>query len=157
MERILVILVTIVGLVYCFRSYPYGASAALLSLAMSVPVLYYIRTYSEDKETLTTIFLLALLVRLSLGLVIDIFGLQNVFGPDAFVYDSIAVSRIDQWNANGELNFFVENASFAWGMLYIVAGLIFGIWSQHACSSNILLRDRCDDRSRCVFLRSEYL
>ncbi len=80
MEKILIILSVLLGLAYTILAFPDGAIAVLLVLFLSIPAIFLIRHYSEEKTLLTNIFLAALLLRLGLGLVIHFFDLRNIFG-----------------------------------------------------------------------------
>ncbi|MEZ5308602.1 MAG: hypothetical protein R2684_15770 [Pyrinomonadaceae bacterium] len=128
MERILVVLLSLLGVAYAVTSFPDGALSTFMALALALPVIFYFRKSQDDPTTLINIFLLALLLRLSFGLVIHIFNLQQVFGPDAFSYDLIATSRVDGWLAGNGLDLSSSSTNSAWGMTYIVVFLyiLFG-------------------------------
>jgi hypothetical protein len=128
MQKILVILLTVIGMIYAGTSLPDGAMAMLLATAIIVPALIILRKQTEDTETITNIFLLALVLRLSLGLIIHFLSLEKVFGPDAFSYHEIAAGRIDSWQAGFSSSLFEMPSAAAWGMAYVVTAiyLIFG-------------------------------
>ena len=128
MQKILVVILTVLGMIYAAISPPDGALAVLLSVLIAVPALILLRKQADDVETITNIFLLALVLRLGLGLVIHLLSLEKVFGPDAFSYDELAIGRIDAWN-HGIVNTpFQGTSAAAWGMAYLVTTLylIFG-------------------------------
>jgi hypothetical protein len=111
----------------------YPSRTVLLLLAVSLPTVYLIRKYSEEKEFLTNVFLIALLLRIGLGIVIHIFDLRVLFGPDARFYDLIGKRFMEMWLGlpvpNDSLTYRTLNpGSSGWGMQYIVASIysIFG-------------------------------
>jgi hypothetical protein len=133
MDRILIIICAFFGLGMAFVSFPDGALSVLLLLAVSLPTVYLIRKYSEEKEFLTNVFLIALLLRIGLGIVIHIFDLRVLFGPDARFYDLIGKRFMEMWLGlpvpNDSLTYRTLNpGSSGWGMQYIVASIysIFG-------------------------------
>lgn len=133
MDRILIILCSILGLSMVFLAFPDGAISVLLILFLTIPAIFLIRKFSEEKAFLTEVFLAALLVRLGLGLIIHFFGLRNVFGPDAFTYDEIGMrlSEILQGLPvpNDDITSRAKDMNLpGWGMNYLVAFiyLIFG-------------------------------
>ncbi len=97
MQKILIILSVLLGLAYTILAFPDGAIAVLLVLFLTFPAIYLIRYYSEEKTSLTNIFLAALLLRLGLGLVIYLFDLRNFFGPDAYTYDAVGQRLVEIW------------------------------------------------------------
>ncbi len=89
MDKILIILCSVLGLSMIFLAFPEGAVSVLLVLFLAIPAIFIIRYYSEEKTFLTSVFLAALLARLGLGLVIHLFNLRDMFGPDAGLYDAV--------------------------------------------------------------------
>ncbi len=74
MEKILVILNVLVGLAYTIFAFPDGGVAALLILFLSIPAIFLIRHYSEEKTLLTNIFLAAPVI----------FGIVVIIVPPGF-------------------------------------------------------------------------
>ena len=113
-----------------FLSYPDSALAAILVLGMAIPTIYFIHKYAEEKIFLSNVFMIALLLRLALGAVIEVFKLRDVFGPDALTYDGIGQRLTEIWMGyNVPNDFFTYVArspgSSGWGMNYLVGGLYF--------------------------------
>lgn len=134
MEKILIILSVLLGLAYAVLAFPDGANAVLLVLFLSIPSIYLIRYYSEEKTFLTNIFLAALLLRLGLGLVIHTFDLRSFFGPDAITYDAAGQRLVEIWQdlpvPNDEITERANSIKRAgWGMYYVV-GIIYFIFGQ---------------------------
>lgn len=129
MDKILIILCALVGLGMTFFSFPEGAISVLVILVLSVPAIFFIRYYSDEKIFLTNVFLVALLLRVGLGLIIHIFNLRDTFGPDAFTYDAIGKELVDLWvNGRPTDDLFTSQPS-GWGMNYLV-GFIYLVCGQ---------------------------
>lgn len=116
-----------------FVSYPDGALSVLLILSISIPAVLLIRHYAEGHTFLINVFLLALLLRIALGMTIYIFDLQGVFGPDAYHYDSVGKRLMEIWLGLPVPNDIttvraITPGGFNRGMYYLVASiyLIFG-------------------------------
>ena len=111
-----------------FVDYPEGAISVLVTLLVSIPAVFLIRYYSDDadkKTFLTKVFLAALLIRLILGLVIHIFDLRGLFGPDATIYDVIGKSLAESWRGGLGTDDALSFEFSGWGMSYLVAGIYF--------------------------------
>lgn len=133
MNRNLIVLCTLAALFLSFANFPHGAIAVLLLAIFSIVTISLIRRYApEDKDYLTTIFVLALLVRVSFGFVINHFNLQEFFGGDANTYDGIGhlLTRIWQGEAVDINDAWTKRAAsthdVGWGMYYLVA-IIYSI------------------------------
>lgn len=133
MDRLLLVLCAITGLSMIFVSYPDGALSVLLILSISIPAVLLIRHYAEGHTFLINVFLLALLLRIALGMTIYIFDLQGVFGPDAYHYDSVGKRLMEIWLGLPVPNDIttvraITPGGFNRGMYYLVASiyLIFG-------------------------------
>jgi hypothetical protein len=133
MDKIIIILCTIAGLGLTFLSYPDGALSVLLILLISIPAIFLIKRFTEEQTLLINIFLVALLLRIGLGVAINLFGLENTFGPDALGYHERGQRLMEIWTGlpvpNDELTYRTLNfGSSGWGMNYLVAFiyLVFG-------------------------------
>ncbi|MCA1624709.1 MAG: phospholipid carrier-dependent glycosyltransferase [Acidobacteria bacterium] len=134
MEKILIILCVLLGLAYTVLAFPDGAIAVLLVLFLTIPAIYLIRYYSEEKTFLTSIFLVALLLRLGVGLFIHLFDLRNFFGPDALAYDAGGQRLVEIWQGlpvpDDDITLRANTTTGAgWGMYYVV-GFIYFIFGQ---------------------------
>ena len=78
----------LIGMWILLQGFPGEVPAlALLGLSSAI-VIYLLRRFSEDKEFVTTLFLAALAVRMTFGIVIYIFpNLREFFGGDSMTYD----------------------------------------------------------------------
>jgi hypothetical protein len=134
MDKILIVLCSILGLSMIFLAFPEGAVSVLLVLFLAIPAIFIIRYYSEEKTFLTTVFLAALFARLGLGLVVHLFDLRNVFGPDAGLYDAVGQRLAEIWQGlpvpDDEITFRAnDTVQSGWGLNYIV-GFIYIICGQ---------------------------
>jgi len=114
-----------------------GAVAVLLVLFLTIPAVFLIRYYSEDRIFLTRVFLIGLLARLGLGMMIHFFNLREQFGPDAFTYDAVGQGLAETWRGLSvsvtDAGSRIQNTSDpGWGMNYIV-GIIYFV-----CGRSIL-------------------
>src|SRR5580765_2117108 len=109
--------------------FPDGAVAIGLVLTLSVFPILIVRRLTGDKEFVTTIFLVALALRMGFGVLIYIFGMQSFFGGDYATYDSRAMILVDTWLGHPDLTkqyvFHVDPATGpGWGMNYLT-GFIY--------------------------------
>lgn len=130
MNKQLLILCAISALGMSFISFPDGAISVLLILLIAIPVVAYIQKNTEEKEFLTNTFLIALLARITLGVIIHKFNLRGVFGPDATLYDAVGQRLVEMWLGlpypNDEITFYTLNLDRSgWGMHYLVAGIYY--------------------------------
>ena len=86
MNRLLAIFAGLFAIAYCFIAMPEGAIAIILVGLCSVGMVFVIRKKGDDVRFLTDLFVIALIVRLLLAAVINIFDLFDFFGPDAHTY-----------------------------------------------------------------------
>ncbi len=134
MDKRLVILAAITGLGMTFLSFPDGALSVLLILAIMIPAVFIMQKFPEKKDFLINIFLLGLLLRIWLGIVIHIFDLRDVFGPDAFTYDQLGQRLYEIWMGDNVPNdlgtVYATNPNHVgWGMIRLVA-IIYTIFGQ---------------------------
>ena len=118
-----------------FTDFPNGAIATLITLTLSIVIIYVIKHYSAGNNFLTNVFLVALLARISFGLVIQIFDLQIFFGGDAVTYDTVGQRLVEIWQGlpvpNDDLTSraTIDTTIPGWGMYYFV-GFIYFICGQ---------------------------
>ena len=78
-------------------AFPEGASSILVVLVLASIGIFIFRRFTDEKEFITTIFLGALLVRLSFGIVIHVLDLRDFFGADANTYDFNGWRLVEYW------------------------------------------------------------
>jgi hypothetical protein len=115
--------------------FPDGVVAFLLVVILSGLALTVFRRFTEEKEFVTSVFLLALLLRMGFGLLVHIFDLRDFFGGDALIYDAGGASFVDVWlgnNLQSDLQIFRNDptSGFAWGMTYLT-GVIYLILGRN--------------------------
>jgi hypothetical protein len=121
-----VALVVCVGILLMVPSPASGAMAMLLCVALASVVAFLISTTTSDRKFLLRMFVSALLIRMVVGTLIFVFGLQGFFGGDAFTYDSFGYGLFLTWQGDNSsrhvLEAFIGTAGGSgWGMLYLVA------------------------------------
>lgn len=134
MDKLLTIGCALFGLALIFFSFPDGALSVLVVLILSIPAVFLIRYYSEEKTFLTRVFLIALLARLGLGVIIHLLNLRGMFGPDALAYDAVGRSLAESWQglpiSDAEILSGVQSMSNpGWGMYHLV-GFIYFVCGQ---------------------------
>lgn len=131
MNRNLIILCMLCGLVLATVNFPNGATAVLLTVFCSGIAIFLIRRYSpEDKNYLTHIFLLALLVRLGFGFMVEYFRLQLFFGGDAITYNDLGWRLVEIWRGTADLTDpwskrAMSTSEVGWGMNYLTGVIYF--------------------------------
>ncbi len=108
--------------------FPDGAAAIALTMALSAGFILVFRKFTEEKQFITTIFLVGLALRMAFGLLIHIYELRDFFGGDAFSYDAKAATMVENWlglSINPDTSFFEfdPRSGIAWGMYYITAAI----------------------------------
>jgi hypothetical protein len=107
---------------------PDGAAALAVTVALSLIALVVFRQFADDRPLITSIFLLALAVRLAFGLFVHIYDLRDFFGGDANSYDFLGNELMLRWTEaartpNVVIDFALQNLSAGWGMYYLVGGI----------------------------------
>ncbi len=130
MDKLLVIICAVFALGMIFLDLREGALSVLVVLALTVPAVFLIRYYSEEKTFLTRVFLVALLTRLSIGLAIHFLNLRSQFGPDAFTYDTIGWYLAELWHgvplSSEDVSYRMQSFNDSgWGMNYLVGVIYF--------------------------------
>jgi len=110
--------------------YPELGSAILIITALSVASLIVFRRYTDEKNFLTSLFLVALAARLAFGIFVHLLDLRDFFGGDAITYDNNGWILAQYWSGQiGAGDFAVEKAiatnGSGWGMNYLVGGLYY--------------------------------
>lgn len=110
--------------------FPDGAAAIALVMVISALLIIAFRNYTDEKEFITTVFLVALALRMAFGLFIHIYELRDFFGGDAFSYDLKASEMVQNWlglSINPDDSFFEfdPRSGVAWGMYYLTAIIYF--------------------------------
>ena len=130
MDRRLIILCFLVAIAMVVLVFPSGATALLVVVMLSAVALFIFRQFTEEKDLLTNIFLLALVARLAFGILIHVYNLRTFFGGDANTFDFngnlIAESWLGNLSADDPLvKLAGSSARPGWGIHYLVAFLYF--------------------------------
>jgi hypothetical protein len=114
-------------------SLPGGATAVLLCAACAIAVAVVLgRAAESERGFLLKVFVGGLLVRVSIGTLINAFHLQDFFGGDALTYDLFGNAVLQSWRSGVEVPEVRDWATSGggWGMLYLVAA-VYGIVGQN--------------------------
>ncbi len=130
MDKILIILCALLGLSMIILAFPDGAISVLLILFFSLPAIFLIRRYSDEKKFLVNLFLVALLARIGLGLFIHIFDLRSVIGPDAVLFDIWGQRLAEIWQGlpvpdDESTRRAISTTTPGWGINYLVGAIYF--------------------------------
>jgi 4-amino-4-deoxy-L-arabinose transferase-like glycosyltransferase len=111
-------------------AFPEGAASILVVLGLSSIALLIFRSFSAEREFLTTIFLAALLVRLAFGIFVHIYDLREFFGGDANTYDFNGWKLVEYWTGQIASDDLAAQRAWStagpgWGMNYLVGGLYY--------------------------------
>ena len=129
MDRFLIVAgIIAIGLAMAFIAFPDGAAALLVVLVPSLVAVAIIRRYSDEKRYITSVFLLALILRLAFGIFVHLFDLRTFFGGDAITYDYKGYLLLQSWlgqvpSGDIEVRQAASMSGPGWGMNYLVAGL----------------------------------
>src|SRR2546430_2204501 len=124
----LLALVTLIGVLLVIPAHYEAAGALILSIVLSTAVALVLVRIKPDGQFLLQLFVAALLVRVIVGTLINVFELQEFFGGDTFTYDFYGSALVKSWAGDryyqGLVNAFVgQYASSAWGMVYMTGGI----------------------------------
>ncbi len=105
-----------------------AAGALTVCVLLSIPVAVLLWRNKVEGQFLLQVFVAALLVRVLVGAVINVFELQEFFGGDALTYDFYGFALVKSWGGDhyyqSNLNiFFGEYGQSAWGMVYMVGAI----------------------------------
>jgi len=105
-----------------------AAGALTVCVLLSIPVGVLLWRNRVEGQFLLQVFVAALLVRVLVGVVINVFELQDFFGGDAVTYDFYGFALVQSWGGDHYYqsnlnNFFGEYGQSAWGMVYMVGAI----------------------------------
>jgi hypothetical protein len=121
-------MVVITALALLAIPFPDGAIALGLVAVLSGAAIMIFRSSSEEKDFLTSLFLLGLVLRMGFGILIHVFELRDFFGGDAFSYDLLGSNIANSWSGYADASLpvgFAENSGAGWGMYNLVAVIYF--------------------------------
>lgn len=107
----------------------YGAPAVMVCIPCAAIAVLAISRAGSDRDFLLRLFVGALLVRMAVGVLIFVFGMQDFFGGDAFTYDFYGQIQLKAWSGERYYQTLVqtfygrEGSGGGWGMLYMVGAL----------------------------------
>lgn len=132
MSRFQTILVAMFVVIALTAAFSPTAGALLLSIAaLSAAVVFVIYRTTDEPETVTKIFLLAIAARFAVGLFIEVFDLRGFFGGDSNSYDYWGHQLTVIWAGKGgmlspyELHRIASLSGSGWGMNYFVGAIYY--------------------------------
>jgi hypothetical protein len=131
MKRFLIaVCLAVLGLSMVTIAFPEGTAAIIIVAGLSALALSIFRTYADDKDFITNLFLSALLVRILFGIVVHIGNLREFFGGDALTYDFLGNRLAEIWSGitvpqDPITTRALSTSSPGWGMNYLVGGIYF--------------------------------
>jgi small basic protein/4-amino-4-deoxy-L-arabinose transferase-like glycosyltransferase len=133
MEKVLVILCVVLGLIMSVFLFPDGMGATLLCAVCAAIAVLIINRHEDEKEFLVQVFLLGLFFRMILAATIYTFDWGAFLGGDSRTYDQLGYTLLQVWHGDIPLhNEYAKRATTmsgsGWGMYYLVAAIysIFG-------------------------------
>lgn len=115
--------------------FPDGAVAVGFVAVLSAIAILIFRKYTDEKEFITTVFLVGLALRMGFGVLIHVFDLRDFFGGDAHAYDQNGAALVDLWMGHAPATEVLlaqaDPASGAgWGMYYLT-GFIYYVLGRN--------------------------
>lgn len=102
-----------------------GPGALAFCVLVSLPTIYVLARAREEKRFLSSLFLIAVLVRIIVASIIYLGNMQEFFGGDANTYHVFGESLNMSWHGDeyhaSRYAAFIQSGVGAWGMLYVVA------------------------------------
>jgi 4-amino-4-deoxy-L-arabinose transferase-like glycosyltransferase len=132
---LLLICILVITLGIFLVEFPDGAIAIAIVFGLAAIAIITFRKFSDEKQFLTTVFLVALALRMAFGVMVHVFELREFFGGDALAYDSNGAHLVDVWMGRKELRgaMIYQNdpaSGSAWGMNYIT-GFIYLVFGKN--------------------------
>ena len=132
MDNRLAVLCFLMGIAMMIVAFPEGFVAAATVLLCSLVIIFIIRRqFIEDADFLIQLFLVALIARLTFGLLVHFFDLRGFFGGDSELYDRAGQRLVEIWygynfEKNDDTSQKISSSDSGWGMFYLV-GAIYSI------------------------------
>ena len=108
--------------------FPDGVVTLVLVTALASLTVMILRRLTPEKEFITNVYLLALVVRLGFGILVHVLDLREFFGGDALTYDANGAEWMNVWLGNAEpsSDLLLQNdpsRGAGWGMNYFTAAI----------------------------------
>ena len=121
-------LIVCVGVIVVVPDHSGAAAALVICALVAVPASFVIFRGKIENQFLFQLFIAALLVRMVVGTLINVFELQEFFGGDAYTYDFYGSALLkalagDQYYAGLVQRFQGQFGAGAVGMIYMVAAV----------------------------------
>ncbi len=105
-----------------------AAGALTVCVLLAIPIAVLLWRNKVEGQFLLQVFVAALLLRVLVGALINVFELQEFFGGDALTYDFYGFALVKSWGGDHYYQtnvntFFGEYGQSAWGMVYMVGAV----------------------------------
>lgn len=133
----------VIGLSLFAMSFPEGTVGLAIVIGITSIALLVFRYFTDEKEFITRVFLLALAARMVFGGIMQLFDLQPFFGGDYVVYHEFGRAVANVWGGQGDLldqELFIQvpNSPAGWGMSYFVASIYYLVGPNLYASQSIV-------------------
>ena len=124
----LLTLLTFAGVLVVIPSLAEAAGALIVCVVVAIPVAIVLLRIKEDGHFLLQLFVAAVLVRVAVGTIVNVFELQEFFGGDVFTYDFYASALVKSWAGDRYSQSLVDGfmgqyGASGWGMVYLTGGI----------------------------------
>ena len=128
MGKLLIVLGSLLAVAMVALVFPEGLGAVGLVAIVSALAVLAFRTYTDEKEFITNVFLIGLVLRLGFGIMVHIFELGSFFGNDAETYNRNGTALLDYWlgaipATDQTLIRATSTILPGWGMSYLTAAI----------------------------------
>lgn len=133
--KFLTVILCVIALGTSVFFFPDGVGAVLVGGVCVAVMIVALNMQSEDRDFLLKLFCIGLILRFSLALFINVYGLQIFFGPDALYYDWLGWVLSSYWSGDIPASYpdlikISQQRQPGWGMYYIV-GIIYFLVGQN--------------------------
>lgn len=137
MNKLLTLILCIVAVGISIFLFPDGPAAVLVGGILAAPIIFFLIRQPYDRDFLFRVFLVALLLRLGVAILINVYSLQDFFGPDSNTYDAYGAAIANAWSHDLSAALPPNLFGSGWGMPYLV-GLIYFLIGQNPLAIQFL-------------------
>lgn len=130
MNKFLTVILCIAAVGIMIFLFPDGPAAVLIGGMLASPIIIFLSKQPYDKNFLFRVFLVALLLRIATAIFINVYSLQDFFGPDSNTYDAYGMAIANAWSNNLSATLPPNLFGSGWGMPYLV-GIIYFVIGQN--------------------------
>jgi hypothetical protein len=107
-----------------------GALTLVLLIALSIPTIMLLRSRTDEKVFITSVFLIALAARIGFGVFVHYFDVREFFGGDALTYhkNGVTLANVFQGVASPDEQLQYQtnrDLGVGFGMIYLMGGIYY--------------------------------